>query len=36
VATRRNGRSILYRLHDHHVDALLDEVRSHLDHTALD
>ena len=35
VATRREGRSILYRLHDHHVDALLDEVRNHLDHTAL-
>ena len=35
VATRREGRSIRYRLHDHHVDALLDEVRNHLDHTAL-
>jgi DNA-binding transcriptional ArsR family regulator len=35
VATRRDGRSILYRLHDHHVGALLDEVRNHLDHTAL-
>ena len=35
VAARREGRSILYRLHDHHVDALLDEVRNHLDHTAL-
>ena len=35
VATRRVGRSILDRLHDHHVDALLDEVRNHLDHTAL-
>ena len=35
VATRREGRSILYRLHDHHVAALLDEVRNHLDHAAL-
>ena len=35
VAARREGRSILYRLHDHHVDGLLDEVRNHLDHTAL-
>jgi ArsR family transcriptional regulator, nickel/cobalt-responsive transcriptional repressor len=32
VATRRDGRSILYRLHDTHVAALLDEVRNHLDH----
>jgi DNA-binding transcriptional ArsR family regulator len=36
VATRRDGRSILYRLHDDHVVALLDEVRNHLDHAALD
>ena len=36
VATRREGRSILYRLHDDHVAALLDEVRNHLDHAALD
>jgi ArsR family transcriptional regulator, nickel/cobalt-responsive transcriptional repressor len=35
VATRRDGRSILYRLHDGHVAALLDEVRNHLDHAAL-
>ena len=35
VATRRDGRSILYRLHDGHVGALLDEVRNHLDHAAL-
>ena len=34
VATRRDGRSILYRLHDAHVAALLDEVRDHLDHAA--
>jgi DNA-binding transcriptional ArsR family regulator len=36
VTTRRDGRSILYRLHDDHVAALLDEVRNHLDHAALD
>src|SRR5215216_2231885 len=35
VATRREGRSILYRLHDGHVTALLDEVRNHLDHAAV-
>ena len=35
VATRRDGRAILYRLHDGHVATLLDEVRNHLDHAAL-
>jgi ArsR family transcriptional regulator, nickel/cobalt-responsive transcriptional repressor len=35
VAMRRDGRAILYRLHDGHVAALLDEVRNHLDHAAL-
>ncbi len=35
VAARRAGKSILYRLHDDHVAALLDEVRNHLDHAAL-
>jgi ArsR family transcriptional regulator, nickel/cobalt-responsive transcriptional repressor len=34
VATRRDGRSILYRLHDGHVGVLLDEARNHLDHAA--
>jgi len=34
VATRRDGRSILYRLHDDHVAVLLDEARNHLDHAA--
>jgi DNA-binding transcriptional ArsR family regulator len=34
VTTRRDGRSILYRLHDAHVGVLLDEVRNHLDHAA--
>ena len=34
VAARRDGRSILYRLHDEHVAVLLDEVRNHLDHAA--
>lgn len=32
VATRRDGRSVLYRLHDEHVAVLLDEVRNHRDH----
>jgi ArsR family transcriptional regulator, nickel/cobalt-responsive transcriptional repressor len=35
VTTRRDGRSILYRLHDEHVAVLLDEARNHLDHAAL-
>jgi DNA-binding transcriptional ArsR family regulator len=35
VTTRREGRAILYRLHDGHVAALLDEVRNHLDHATL-
>jgi ArsR family transcriptional regulator, nickel/cobalt-responsive transcriptional repressor len=35
VTTRRDGRAVLYRLHDGHVAALLDEVRNHLDHAAL-
>jgi DNA-binding transcriptional ArsR family regulator len=34
VATRRHGRSILYRLHDGHVAVLLAEARNHLDHAA--
>lgn len=34
VATRRDGRAVVYRLHDAHVAALLDEVRNHLDHAA--
>jgi DNA-binding transcriptional ArsR family regulator len=34
VATRREGRSVLYRLHDGHVAVLLDEARNHLDHAA--
>jgi DNA-binding transcriptional ArsR family regulator len=34
VAARRDGRAVLYRLHDGHVGALLDEVRNHLDHAA--
>ena len=35
VATRREGRATLYRLHDAHVGVLLDEVHNHLDHAAL-
>jgi ArsR family transcriptional regulator, nickel/cobalt-responsive transcriptional repressor len=34
VATRRAGRSIIYRLHDGHVAVLLQEARNHLDHAA--
>ena len=34
VATRRDGRSVLYRLHDAHVAVLLAEARNHLEHVA--
>ena len=34
VATRRDGRSILYRLHDGHVAVLLAEARNHFEHAA--
>jgi ArsR family transcriptional regulator, nickel/cobalt-responsive transcriptional repressor len=34
VATRRDGRSVLYRLHDGHVAVLLAEARNHLEHAA--
>lgn len=32
VASRREGQSIRYRLHDEHVTTLLDEVANHLEH----
>jgi ArsR family transcriptional regulator, nickel/cobalt-responsive transcriptional repressor len=32
VVARREGRSVLYSLHDDHVAALLDEIRSHAEH----
>ncbi|MQA76433.1 MAG: metalloregulator ArsR/SmtB family transcription factor [Solirubrobacterales bacterium] len=34
VATRRDGRRIHYRLHDHHVSELLAAVRHHHEHAA--
>ena len=34
VAPRRQGQSILYRLHDEHVAALLDEIQNHVEHAA--
>lgn len=34
VVARRERQSMLYRLHDGHVAALLDEVRNHADHAA--
>lgn len=34
VAGRREGRHILYRLHDHHLLDLLGALRHHLEHTA--
>lgn len=35
VATRRDGRSIRYRLHDHHIAGLLHELRDHAQHARL-
>jgi len=32
VASRREGRRIIYRLHDHHVGELLEAVRHHYEH----
>lgn len=32
VATRRDGRRVLYRLHDEHVSELLHAIRHHLEH----
>jgi DNA-binding transcriptional ArsR family regulator len=32
VASRRDGRSVLYRLHDEHIADLLSAVRHQLDH----
>lgn len=35
VVARKEGRSVLYALHDAHVAALLDEVRYHTEHTRM-
>jgi DNA-binding transcriptional ArsR family regulator len=35
VSVRRAGRSMLYRLHDDHVDGFLGEIRSHAEHARL-
>lgn len=32
VTSRRDGRRIIYRLHDHHVGELLEAVRHHYEH----
>lgn len=32
VAFRREGRSVIYRLHDHHVPELLAAIRRHQEH----
>lgn len=32
VASRRDGQTIRYRLHDEHARILLDEIRNHLEH----
>ena len=36
VVSRREGRSVLYALHDSHVATLLDEIRYHAEHARLD
>jgi DNA-binding transcriptional ArsR family regulator len=35
VISQRDGRTMLYRLHDEHVASLLDEVRGHARHVTL-
>jgi DNA-binding transcriptional ArsR family regulator len=35
VTATRSGRSIVYRLHDHHVAQLLDEAIYHCEHLHL-
>ena len=35
VVSRREGRSVLYALHDSHVATLLDEIRHHAEHARL-
>lgn len=32
VVSRREGQSVRYALHDHHVAVLLDEIRNHVEH----
>lgn len=32
VVSRREGQSVLYRLHDDHVAVLLEEIRNHVEH----
>lgn len=35
VVGQRNGRQVVYELHDDHVGAMLEQVVSHLDHVRL-
>jgi DNA-binding transcriptional ArsR family regulator len=35
VSRRREGRSVVYALHDHHVAALLDQAFAHIAHLRL-
>jgi DNA-binding transcriptional ArsR family regulator len=35
VAGQRDGRSVIYALHDHHVGQLLDEAVAHVEHLYL-
>jgi DNA-binding transcriptional ArsR family regulator len=32
VISRREGQAVRYRLHDHHIEALLEEIRNHVEH----
>jgi DNA-binding transcriptional ArsR family regulator len=36
VAGERSGQTVRYRLHDHHVGTLLDEIRNHVEHASED
>lgn len=35
VVTRREGRTVLYELHDDHVGVMLDAIRDHAEHARL-
>ncbi|MGA8746364.1 MAG: metalloregulator ArsR/SmtB family transcription factor [Solirubrobacterales bacterium] len=36
VTSRRIGQKVKYRLYDHHVEGLLEEVRNHFEHASRD
>lgn len=32
VTSRREGQTVMYRLYDHHIQGLLEEIRNHVEH----